>query len=266
MRAEIAAFSKESEYLEGKITGYEVKVPAPKHESETITVTVVESASDNFAVPYLYTEITEGQRKRFTPSSLPIVDKMQYEALKALAVADVSVSDWAKKTAALTEGLWETIKTCKIGEDAEFLLPNGNSITITPCSDTAYKKPIPDIEHMDESEIDFYLTNDNIVNDCTFITEMAVNIVNYEKGERQLVDERKNLQDFYEKNIYPHKDTPYSELTEKQQGDFDFYSDWHKELYGFRPHDDKCDMGYQIYLKKESEKKDLSSKEDYDYR
>jgi len=31
---------------------------------------------------------------------------------------------------------------------------------------------------------------------------------------------------------------PYSERTEQLEKDIDFFSDWHKELYGHRPHTD----------------------------
>ena len=107
----------------------------------------------------------------------------------------------------------------------------GRTYRITPES---YYCDRPD--KIDEAEFFFVSCEDPEVDerinlDAMDFVGLIHNIENIETEISQYEKSKKNLHIFYEKI----KDTP------KSSHDWDMFSDWHKDIYGFRPNGD-CNM------------------------
>ncbi len=122
------------------------------------------------------------------------------------------------------------------------------SVFITPCvSGMNPPKTITDIE--------YYLANDNIIYGTDSIYELAERVVMYDKYlEREEADKNK-LMDFYVKEVRPLLGKSYDDMTMDERSTMGNYSDWHKDLYGFRPRNgwDKCEESYEESLESEEE-------------
>ena len=99
-----------------------------------------------------------------------------------------------------------------------------HSILITPCFDTD--------EH-NENTVCFFMVDDPCINGLSTndIDHLAKEIETYDKLYYEDIKQREELNEFYNKNI---NRKPFN------QDAWDFYSDWHKDIYGYRPHRRIC--------------------------
>lgn len=104
---------------------------------------------------------------------------------------------------------------------------NNDVLTITPCSQNGEIKNIEDVEYyLVHSSFLPWLGGDTL-------DEIATQILTYQQTLKSLIKRRDELKKFYQEKIEPHKN---DENWLCQSSDFQTYSDWHKELYGHRPH------------------------------
>ena len=110
-------------------------------------------------------------------------------------------------------------------------MTNGDVVTITPCS---YFTEITSID-----QIEYYLVAGKMPwMGGDSIEKIAKQFVNYEKRLTEDAEEKEKLRAYFEKHILPHKNDPNWKACESD--DFGYYSDWHKDLYGFRPRGFVC--------------------------
>ena len=120
-----------------------------------------------------------------------------------------------KLRAALTEADWS---------DIFFPMENGDSLTITPCGYAP---------ELNEQNTEYYLVfsdkTPNMGGDTLKI--IAEQIANYETHLQEQAAEKAKLRAYFDRNI----------ATGKYDGEtWGFYSDWHKDVYGYRPHGIVC--------------------------
>lgn len=108
-----------------------------------------------------------------------------------------------------TESRWNPIEvTC----------PDGAKMYITPC---AYEENISNV-----SQVEYFLVDGDLPwLGCDTITQLVHQINNHAEMVIESEKEKKEVQEYYEK---------YSKLGWPDDS-FGFYSDWHKDVYGFRP-------------------------------
>lgn len=106
-------------------------------------------------------------------------------------------------------------------------MSNGDIVTISPCS---YINNPTDL-----SQIEYYLVKGRMPwMGGNSLEEVAKELVNYEENLKELELEKLELKDYFEKHI---KDKPQ---TDDWYSDYQYYSDWHKDVYGFRPRGIVC--------------------------
>ena len=132
------------------------------------------------------------------------------------------------------EKMLETL-TKKVNENGfnEFKMEmtNGDVVTVTPC---CYVENPESIE-----QIEWYLVAGKMpwMGGPT-LEVIAKQFVDYEEDLKERELEKLELYDYFEKHILPHKDDPNWSFSESD--DFSYYSDWHKDVYGFRPRGFVC--------------------------
>ena len=246
---EIKTFKEKSEFIEnGFFEGYKVDVELTDYSIKTPVKFYTVTPYKDDVVPYFKVDDSKLNISDFRDKDIntkALLDSIQYEALKIVAVSDCPIKDWAKQTLSVTEQLWETIKGHEIGETIEYPLPNGDIISIIPCSDYANDDKIEG--EIKDSLISFYLCDDEVVSSDESLTVIASHIVNYSEHELQLEMAKQDLQEFYDKKIYPIRNIPYKNRTEEQEENFGYFSDRYKELYGIRPVP-KNNICYQTHI------------------
>lgn len=116
------------------------------------------------------------------------------------------------------------------------------------------------------ADIDGYTTDSDIITGGgQNIYSYASDIVNAEALQRENELGKIHLQEYFEKNVLPIKDIPYSELSEDQKDIMGMYSDMHKDYYFHRPHSEEQNVCYQHYLQKESAKEEAMKSDLKDY-
>lgn len=97
-----------------------------------------------------------------------------------------------------------------------FKIP-GETITIVPCSNSII---------FDKSDIEYYIVYSSIICSANSLECIAHQIVDIEDTTNKLTKEQTKIREFF--NTYVDTDTP-------DYDSWDFYCDWHKDVYGFRP-------------------------------
>lgn len=110
-------------------------------------------------------------------------------------------------------------------------------------------------------DIEFYLVDDDLIGGEGSIYSLALALTNYDLLVAEKRRDTEKLQEFYEENIYPLRDVPYNKLTDNQKEDRDYFSDFHKDIYGYRPHNDSENECYKAISEKRSKVKNNYEKE-----
>ena len=102
-----------------------------------------------------------------------------------------------------------------------FKIP-GETITISPCSNTMI---------FDRSDIEYYMIYSDIIHSCDSLETIAQQIVDCEETKERLTKEQLKIRAFFDK--YIDTDTP-------DYDSWDFYCDWHKDVFGYKPRGISC--------------------------
>lgn len=107
--------------------------------------------------------------------------------------------------------------------ETEITCPDGVTISVTPCS---YLDTI-----CSSADCEYFLVYADIpYMGANNLTELAERINGHADALKELKAERYDLRCFFEK----HEKNGWSD------DDWSCYSDWHKDLYGYRPHGHVC--------------------------
>ena len=170
---------------------------------------------------------------------LKIYEKITGKALSELTgyEADEEIREYAKNVILEAGKIAEALKNAAY-KDFSYESANCGTVFITPC---AYG----DVNSIDD--VEYYLTNDEVVDSSESIYTLASNIVQYNVLKKELESEKDRLYDFYVKNVRPIEDIPREDLTDDEKGTMSFYSDWHKDIYRHRPRtgQDECKKQYE---------------------
>ena len=111
-------------------------------------------------------------------------------------------------------------------KDTEFLLSDGTTAIVTPCY---YGEITPNIQLKD---IEYFLVSCEGLPWLSGETldVVANNFNNIFKLREEAEKEKEELRNYFEEN----------EKTNWENGDWGWYSDWHKDVYGYRPHGHVC--------------------------
>ena len=152
---------------------------------------------------------------------------------------------FAEKVVKKAEEIRKAIRENDFKETGIFV-DDDYEVTVIPCSQGGQIKDFGDIE--------WYLTNDFLIDGGASIYHLAADIVNYHNIEKAHEEEMDKLQNFYEEKIADFYEKPQSEWTDAQRKAFDVFSDWHKDVYGHRPHPGQNECQNRM---EEEEEKDL---------
>lgn len=124
-----------------------------------------------------------------------------------------------------TDAGWDEIKIT--------MTINGDVLTINPCSQVCDNIT-------DESQVEWYLVYGS---SCTelggdSLDKLCEQLATYEEMLNSLDNSKKKLRAFFEKHILPHKND--KDWKSYESDAFEYYSDWHKDIYGYRPHGFVC--------------------------
>lgn len=103
---------------------------------------------------------------------------------------------------------------------------DGGKLLITPCS------------YNGQGTTEYYLTNDHLISSNDTLFKIASQITTYDAIKREYEKSKSKLQAFYNKNIKHLIKASFDaeSLTSEQREALDTFTDWHKDVYGFRPH------------------------------
>lgn len=108
--------------------------------------------------------------------------------------------------------------------DTEMTMSNGDVITISPCS----YAPVAN-EQNTEYYLVFSPSTPNLGGDTLEI--IAEQLASYERHLQERAAEKAKLRAYFDRNIA---------AGEYDAETWSFYSDWHKDIYGYRPHGIVC--------------------------
>lgn len=222
---EVRQYQTESEY--GNSHGFEVET------QDGVLVRIETESSYDHPTPRMYVESYLEQPQFGTSDK--VNEKAFSEALEIIAESpDVpnSLKEWGKQVQAAAQEFIQSMEDSNY-ETATINTPRGE-VEFTVMGWQGAASPPQSIE-----EVEYYLGGDDVVDSSGNLYNIVVDAVNYEKGERSRENEVERLQAFYEEKVAPFIDKPYTELTDEQNEARGFFSDWHKDVYGHRPHGDR---------------------------
>ena len=117
-----------------------------------------------------------------------------------------------------------TALTATNWHDAQITMSNGDVITISPCG---YTKPLT--EQTTEYYLMFSPNTPNLGGDTLDI--IANQLSQYDRFLAEEAKEKAELRAYFDKYIANGDPEPER---------WDWYSDWHKDVYGYRPHGIVC--------------------------
>lgn len=137
------------------------------------------------------------------------------------------LSEWARKVMDSHDMVADQIIKSGFAKEQKISLPNGSKLGIMLCS---YG------EINDLSDIDYYMTDNESIDSDESLYRIAENIVNEEKTKELIKESKEKLFSFYQdEDIEYLMQRPYDLLSEKEIDTLSFFSDWHKDTYGYRP-------------------------------
>ena len=135
-------------------------------------------------------------------------------------------------------------------KDVFVSVKEGYSIKISPMVNgiEAPKKP---------EDVDYFLTHDYLVggNACLYL--LAADIVNYDTLQKEQDRSEEDLQTFYEEKISTFIHEPAETWTTEQWEAYDFFSDYHKDVYGHRPYSGNNECRKKMDEKAQEEEEEM---------
>lgn len=229
------------------VNGYTINLPVPDYIGigTASVVVIANSVSGNgiylksFDAKYA-TNLRESDKDRAG-------EELEGIALRYLSDKrfDVALSTWADKVLNITETLWmqfvqNNFRETELYVDGEFFC------VVAPCFSLGFDCNKKSKENATMSDIEYYLVTDgNEINGGKSLYELANQCTNKEYLNKNRVLEQEALQNFYNINIYPIRNTSVEDMTNVQKELNVLYSDWHEKIYGYRPVSKSVDMCFK---------------------
>lgn len=234
-----SAYESKTEHHTAK--GIQFNVPM---EDKNYSVIMITEADYGVPTPYIYSnDVGFGNDKLKEQIFGKVIG---YEAEKG--------NEWAIDVKQTTIDIWTSIlENSQTDKDINYLLNNGDSVYFTPCT-VEYGKPIKSLD-----DVEYYLVHSQVLDGGGTIFDLSTSVVNADKAKECHEQSKKALLDFYKENIYPYKDIPYSERSEELKENYGMYSDWHKDIFGYRPNTDAKDEGLQAMKNQKVKGKEIKT-------
>lgn len=231
--------SKIKHYETEDAVGIEMTIPIEGRENETATAVLMTACGYNSPTPYVFAVPNANQR---------LLTNVEYENICEAFLKEVKESDSPLVTEELKQYADKVLEQVKDlerafaenseleielhwGEDEE-RIQNYDELRIKACLIDESKPAARD-------NIEFYLvTEGTVLDDEDSIFKLASNIVNIDEVIRCREEEKESLQAFYETYIHDIRNMDYRDMTAQQRENMNTFSDWHKDVYKHRPHDD----------------------------
>lgn len=204
---------------------------------------------DNQYGSYVYFEEYRSKKGR---SSVQI----PFEKIKENAISTVlnevlkidELSEWARKVMDSYTIVADQIIKSGFANEQVVSLPNGSKLGMKLCSYGEIK---------DLSDIDYYITDNESIDSGESLYKIAENIVNEEKTIEFMKEDKERLFSFYQdEDIEYLMQRPYDLLSEKEIDTLSFFSDWHKDVYGYRPRELANECQYRLAQERSQNKDD----------
>lgn len=239
MSIELKAFNRDQS--EGYYISHETVLPNATATLDAYVATKV--GHEGIAVPYTFVLLSKKEGEIRYGELTADQNKAVKELLTILSESDVECSEWAREVLSHYGKL-----------DACYNLANGSGFDYTFKDNEKYKTIHIEPCGYDPKNCEFFDVTDDVIESDSSLWKIAEQIVNSDGIQKSFEVQRNNLQDYFEKNILPYRNTPYEMLTQEQKENFDQYSDMHKDMFGIRPRLDR-DMCYQAYCDAKKENK-----------
>ena len=138
--------------------------------------------------------------------------------------------------------------------EGEEVLQNFEDVTVTACLNDDEKPATRD-------NIAYYLVDSERIKGTDSVFGLASDIVNINEVVRCLELDKESLQEFYDTNIHDIRNMDYRDMTAEQRDNMGMFSDWHKDIYGRRPHDDDLNQCLVVHNFRESKSKEGTERE-----
>lgn len=226
-------------------------------ETSEAYVNLVVSEKGEPSAPRIWTDHTKSNDEARTIGyGAKVGEKAVGEALEILSQSPAVSSEtqeWCKKVLEQANKIIDEFKKTDFQKPVEVFINEDTTISLQAFAYN-YGEPAHDI-----NEIEGYDTDSMIIGGGgQSIYNYAAEIVNYDALVKENDKAIEDLQKFYDTKIYPFKDISYDERTEEQQENFSFFSDWHKDIYYHRPHDEQSNECF-----KKHEEIEKSHEDDY---
>lgn len=168
--------------------------------------------------------------------------------LEKISSLNIEISDWANDVLTTYSQIKTQIEESGYAKEQEVLLGSGEKLYLSLCS-------YGEIKSLDD--VDFFLTGSEFVDSSESLYAIASNIVNVDKTRELIEKDKKNIFSYYQdEDIEQLLSLPLNNRSEKQEDILSFFSDWYKDLYGYRPKglDNECQ--HQLDQKRSSENMD----------
>lgn len=240
---------EKSDYESKTAKGYSYNF---NNQTKNIEVVMVTQINYNISVPYIYVnkfDYTDEIKNKHTKEELSNIvfsDKEKTEALASVLLYEMEQgNEWAKKVFEKADEIWNCLKLnseCNLFvKDHEICVERSN-----------YRKVL------DVHDIEYFLTYDslNVIEGSDNIFDIARQIVDYDKELDVRNKELKSIKDYFvENNIAELYKKTYSEWNEKDKEVFSYYSDWHKDIFNYRPRGFERDACYIIIKQEQNNSK-----------
>ena len=158
--------------------------------------------------------------------------------LEKISSLNIEISDWASKVLATYSQIKTQIEESGYANEQTISLPNGSKLGMKLCSYGEIK---------DLSDIDYYMTDSESIDSEESLYKIAENIVNEEKTIERMKEDKERIFSFYQdEDIEYLMQRPYDFLSEKEIDTLSFFSDWHKDVYGYRPRELVNECQYRL--------------------
>lgn len=202
-------------------------------ESRLAIVACINISKNN--APYIYYE--KDKVESIPPSFTDNREYITQLVLEKISSLNIEISDWASKVLTTYNQIKTQIEESGYAKEQEVLLDSGEKLSLSLCS-------YGEIKSLDD--VAYFLVNNEFSLFCSSsesLYTIASNIVNVDKAKELLEQDKKNIFSYYQdEDIEQLLSLPLNNRSEKQEDALSFFSDWHKDVYGYRPRglDNEC--------------------------
>ena len=196
-------------------------------------------------VPRLWVQAIDDSKAETYEDRFAIIEKAEGEALEIFAQSKVipaSAAKWCQDVLSVTAMIKEEINKAASDADRIYIKTDTVQTGLELIKD----------DYQGDGKINFYIADVSLIDGDANLYKISERIVNYDALKQEKEHKISDLQLFYEEKIFPLRGIPYEKLTKEQIEDYQYFSDAHKDLYGYRPLTDNSNICYCAITKQEA--------------